>query len=75
MRAIRQEHSRRVADLARKIAVQLELDARETQDIFLAGLLHNIGKIGFSDTLLSTPFAQLSGENLNEYRKHSFHTW
>jgi response regulator RpfG family c-di-GMP phosphodiesterase len=64
-------HSRRVADLARKMAVVMGLDARETQDIFLAGLLHDIGKIGFSDDLLSAPVNTLGGDNLGLYRKHA----
>ena len=64
-------HSRRVADLARKIAGRLKMDAMDSQDVFLAGLLHNIGKIGFSDALLTIPINQLSGDNLGQYRKHS----
>jgi response regulator RpfG family c-di-GMP phosphodiesterase len=64
-------HSRRVADLARKIAAKMEMKPREVQDVFLAGLLHDIGKIGFSDVLLSTPVSSLSGENLGHYRKHA----
>ena len=40
-------HSRRVADLARKIEKNMGMDAREIQAIFVAGLLADIGKIGF----------------------------
>jgi response regulator RpfG family c-di-GMP phosphodiesterase len=63
-------HSRRVADLARRIAVRMDMDARETQEIFIAGLLHNIGKVGFSDELLSMPVSLMNGENLRLYRKY-----
>lgn len=63
-------HSRRVADLARRIARQLGLAAAETQDIFLAALLHDIGKIGLPDLLLSKPVAAMSGDELGQYRKH-----
>ena len=63
-------HSRRVADLARRIAVKMRLDARETQEIFIAGLLHNIGKIGFSDDLLAMPVTLMNGDNLGQYRKY-----
>ncbi|MCP5267863.1 MAG: response regulator [Zoogloeaceae bacterium] len=63
-------HSRRVADLARKIANRLQLSPAEGQDIFLAGLLHDIGKIGLSDTLLAKPVSHMGGEELGEYRKH-----
>lgn len=63
-------HSRRVADLARKIAIKMDQDSRDTQEIFISGLLHNIGKIAFSDELLSTPLNMMNGETLGIYRKH-----
>lgn len=64
-------HSRRVADLSRKLAVQLGIEAKEQQDIFFAGLLHDIGKIGFSDSLLARPVSRMSGDDLGHYRKHA----
>jgi len=63
-------HSRRVADLARQLAKKLDLPLREQQDIFFAALLHDIGKIGFSDALLSRPVSRMNGEELGQYRKH-----
>ena len=63
-------HSRRVADLSRKLAIKLGLPAHEQQAIFFAGLLHDIGKIGFSDVLLAKPVSRMSGEELGHYRKH-----
>ncbi|PRC93360.1 HD domain-containing phosphohydrolase [Solimicrobium silvestre] len=64
-------HSRRVADIARKIAVRMKLDFNEVQDIFVAGLLVDIGKIGFSDDLLSMPMNKMNGEELGLYHKHT----
>ena len=66
-------HARMVADLARRIAVHMALDAKETQDIFIAALLHDIGKVGFSDLLLTTPLTLLHGESLGQFRKHPQH--
>lgn len=63
-------HSRRVADLARKIATVMKLNAAECQDIFLAGLLHDIGKIGLPDALLAKPVPNFTGDELGLYRKH-----
>ncbi|MBA5636029.1 response regulator [Duganella sp. LX20W] len=63
-------HARQVADLARKLAVALKLDVRETQDVFIAALLQDIGKIGFTDDMLATPLTMLNGEALGQYRKH-----
>jgi response regulator RpfG family c-di-GMP phosphodiesterase len=63
-------HARRVADLARRIGVKLGLDARELQEIFIAGLLHEIGKIGFTDQLLALQVNQLAGGQLGQFRRH-----
>lgn len=63
-------HGRRVADLARQIAYQMCLSDEEVQDVFLAALLHDIGKIGLPDDVLSTPSTQLRGKALLRYRAH-----
>ena len=63
-------HARLVADLARQLATRLELDSRDSQDVFVAALLHDIGKIGFSDDMLATPLTMLHGEALGLFRKH-----
>jgi response regulator RpfG family c-di-GMP phosphodiesterase len=63
-------HARQVAELARQLATKLGMDARDTQDVFIAALLHDIGKIGFSDELLQTPLTMLHGETLGLFRKH-----
>jgi HD-GYP domain-containing protein (c-di-GMP phosphodiesterase class II) len=63
-------HSRRVADLARSLAQHMGLSNAEIQDVFLAGLLHDVGKIGLSDRLLEKPFTSLSTEERFEVIKH-----
>ena len=63
-------HARRVADLARRIAVKMGLNAKDTQDVFIAALLHDIGKMGFTDDLLSMPVNMIVGDNLGVFRKH-----
>lgn len=63
-------HSRRVADLARRLAQHLGVDPKGQQDVFLAGLLHDIGQIGFPDAMLSRPVVRLSGDDMALYRKH-----
>lgn len=63
-------HSRRVADLARKVAIQMGVDAKGQQDIFVAGLLHDIGKIGFSDAMLAKATPKMTSDELQRYRKH-----
>jgi len=63
-------HSRRVADLARRLSAKLGMTSREQHDIFYAALLHDIGKIGFPDTLIAKPVSKMSSEELSLYRKH-----
>jgi response regulator RpfG family c-di-GMP phosphodiesterase len=54
-------HGRRVADMARAVAQRLGLAETEIQNAMLAGLLHDIGKIGLPDPLLAKPFIGLTG--------------
>jgi response regulator RpfG family c-di-GMP phosphodiesterase len=63
-------HSRRVADLGRKLAIRLGLKDNEVQEVMIAGLLHDIGKIGLSDALLHKPFNMLAGEERHQVMKH-----
>ena len=64
------DHSRRVGELARRVAVAMQLTAEEIQDVFVAGLLHDIGKIGFPDTLLTKAVSSLSNDELMSYHRH-----
>lgn len=64
-------HARRVADLSRKLSIHLGLDAKAQLDVFVAGLLHDIGKIGFSDAMLAKSVPKMNNEELQHYRKHS----
>lgn len=63
-------HSRRVADLARRIGQAVKLPSNEAQDLFFAALLHDIGKIGLPDALLGKPFNQLTPDERSEMVKH-----
>lgn len=64
------EHDRRVAEQARALASFMGLSQDEVQEIFVAALLHDIGKLGFSDELLDKPVNRLSGGDLALYRSH-----
>jgi len=64
------DHSRRVAAMARQVAVRMNCAAGETQDIFVAALLHDIGKLAFPDGLFDKPVSSLSGDNLFNFRRH-----
>jgi response regulator RpfG family c-di-GMP phosphodiesterase len=63
-------HSRRVADLARRIARRAGLAESDLQDLTFAALLHDIGKIGLSDRLLEKPFNVLGAEERGQVVRH-----
>lgn len=63
-------HARQVADLARRIARTVPLDAEAARDLPIAALLHDIGHIGLSDAVLARPLHRLGGDELRRYRLH-----
>lgn len=63
-------HGRRVAENARKLARRLDLGEAEVQNIMLAGLLHDIGKLGLPDELLGKPYNLLGAEQRTLVMKH-----
>ena len=48
-------HSSRVADYAVKIAKEAGKNEEEIQEIYYAGLLHDVGKIGIPDDIINNP--------------------
>ena len=63
-------HSRRVADMAHSLAKHMGMNDIEVQDVVFAALLHDIGKIGLPDELLSKPFSMLNNEERAQVMKH-----
>jgi response regulator RpfG family c-di-GMP phosphodiesterase len=63
-------HSRFVAEKSVMIAEQLGIRDESITEIRIAGLLHDIGKIGFSDALL---FKTSQEMNPNEYQIYTMH--
>jgi diguanylate cyclase (GGDEF)-like protein/putative nucleotidyltransferase with HDIG domain len=62
-------HSETVGRYAKLIAAELGMGPRETERVHLAGMLHDIGKIGISDTILQKP-GKLTETEWEEMRKH-----
>lgn len=67
-------HSRNVAAYSVAIARQLGLDAAAQRRVQRAGLLHDIGKLGVSNSILDKPAALDSAERA-AVERHPFHTW
>lgn len=62
-------HSETVAALAERMAAELGLPADQVERVRLAGLLHDVGKIGISDAVLCKP-GKLTDEEWQEMRRH-----
>ncbi len=62
-------HSRRVAEYSREIARRFGYDDRRAQNIYLIGLLHDIGKIGIPDSIINKP-EELTDEEFEITKKH-----
>ncbi|MCA8985274.1 MAG: HD-GYP domain-containing protein [Planctomycetaceae bacterium] len=62
-------HSDRVAQIGKCIARELGLAEPDCQKIYLAGLLHDIGKIGVRDEVLVKP-GKLTPEEYDEIKQH-----
>ncbi|MBL8442871.1 MAG: response regulator [Zoogloeaceae bacterium] len=63
-------HARRVAEHARTLAQRLGENEASVQSIFFAGLLHDIGKIGWSEDLLDKPWNRLTPDERGIVVKH-----
>jgi len=62
-------HSERVARMAVELGRELGLRGAEQNDIYLAGLLHDIGKIGIRDDVL-TKRGPLTDDELKHIQQH-----
>ncbi len=62
-------HSERVALLSRYIAQQMKLRDSEIEQIYMAGLLHDVGKIGVPEAVLQKP-GRLTPEEFEQIKKH-----
>lgn len=64
-----QGHSERVSEIAVGIGRYLSLGETEINDIWLAGLLHDIGKIGVRESVLNKP-GKLDAEEWEAIQRH-----
>jgi diguanylate cyclase (GGDEF)-like protein len=62
-------HSQFVSETAEAIGIELELEPEEVENLRLAGLLHDIGKIALPDAILGAP-RPLTDDEYAVARKH-----
>ena len=63
-------HGRRVAEMAKTLAQHLGLAEDAVQDVYYAGLLHDIGEIGLPDRLVNKPLTSMSPQDRVLAEKH-----
>ncbi len=64
-------HGRRVAETARDIARAMGWNEVQALQVFVAGLLHDIGLIGVGASLSAKAVRKLSAEELQQYQAHA----
>ena len=67
---LQRAESRAVAELSQKMAKALKLSPELVKATYYAGLMHQMGKVGFSDNILTTPEELLSEEEQELYQQY-----
>lgn len=62
-------HSVRVAEIARRIGRAMGLSSEDLEHLHYGALLHDVGKIGIRDAVLTKP-GRLTSEEMEEMRRH-----
>ena len=62
-------HSSRVAEYARMISERFGYDRKQADEIYMMGLLHDVGKIGVPDAVINKP-GKLTDEEFALIKKH-----
>ncbi len=62
-------HSERVAELCARMAQHMGLEPNEVRTLRFAGILHDVGKIGISEQILTKP-GRLTPEEFDHIRRH-----
>ena len=62
-------HSGRVADYAKEIAKRYGYTKEQQEEIYMMGLLHDVGKIGVSDAVINKP-GKLTDEEFDQIKTH-----
>lgn len=62
-------HSTRVAEYAREIARRVGFSEKQQDDIYMMGLLHDVGKIGIPEAIINKP-SRLTDEEYAEIKTH-----
>ncbi len=62
-------HSRRVAQYAKMIALRMGLSPNEIEEVYYAGLIHDVGKLGLDNKIINKN-GRLTNEEFAEIKRH-----
>ncbi len=62
-------HSRRVAQYAKMIALRMDLSPDEIEEVYYAGLIHDVGKLGLDNRIINKN-GRLTDEEFAEIKRH-----
>lgn len=64
-----EEHAKRLAEISKMIGEKLNLDQKDTDELELLAMLHDIGKVGIDDSILNKP-GKLNENEWEIMKKH-----
>lgn len=62
-------HSKRVATYAQMLALRLGFSPEEVDEVYYAGLIHDVGKLGIDNSIINKP-GRLTDAEYNEIKRH-----
>lgn len=68
--AVTHRHSIRVAELLKEFALFMGYSKKDSEELYLAGLLHDVGKLGISMNILCKP-ARLTADEMEIMKSHT----
>jgi len=63
-----------VADTAQKLAEDLGWEKQDTREIWVAGMVHDLGKLAIPKKILDKP-GPLDSDEVEMIRTHTYHTY
>jgi HD-GYP domain-containing protein (c-di-GMP phosphodiesterase class II) len=69
-----EQHSERVALIARQLAVDFNISGQELEQVEIAGLLHDIGKLRVAEDIIDKP-GKLTTDERASMQRHSYDTF
>jgi HD-GYP domain-containing protein (c-di-GMP phosphodiesterase class II)/biotin operon repressor len=66
-------HSKEVASLAKAAGENMVLDAKSVERLHIAGFMHDLGRVGISDSIWEKP-GPLTGAEWEQVRLHAYHS-